>query len=245
MILVGILSYRRPNYLARTIESFIKNNEMLFGAYLKMIALDQCSSETTMRIFEEYQCYFEKLYAIDRNVGIGWGFSQLVELSQLHEANFILALEDDWLCQTSLAKHLESILRLFQTYPNVGMLRLRSIDDPVATVNHVTYESVETKLWQENFFIGNYHYVFNPHLVRTEVARAMIPVSGEHHAQMRYQTLDLKIAQLIDTMFIHIGEKRAPGRISRLPTPEPVIPYTLVTNINEHIIQLPFRKDVL
>ncbi len=242
MILVCVLSYQRPHYLAQTIEAFTWHNEKLFGRHLNMVALDQCSSDATVGIFENHRRYFAKVYITHRNLGIGWGFSQLVELSHIHKADFLLFLEDDWLCQIPVAKHLTSMLDLFHAHRPVGALRLRSMDDAVATVNHVTMQPVETERWHEDYLIGNYHYVFNPHLVRTEVARSMIPVSGEHHAQLCYHALGMQTAQLRDRMFVHIGEHRAPGRISRLPAPRPVVPHELVAHTNEFLVPLPIMK---
>jgi len=239
MILLCLLSFRRPNYLARTIEAFVRHNETLLGRCLKMIALDQCASQETLGVFEGGRSYFEKVYTTEINLGIGWGFSQLVELSRLHEADFILFLEDDWLCQVPLEKHLVDIEDLFRTRPDVGTLRLRTVDDAVATVNHVTMLPVEKTRWRDSFLIGNYHYVFNPHLVRVGVARSMVPVSGEHHAQIRYQALGFQAVQLADRMFHHIGEHRAPGRISRLPAPEPIIPYGLIDGADGFFVRLP------
>ena len=126
----------------------------------------------------------------------------------------------------------------------MGAIRLRTIDDAVATFNHVTLEPVRKEEWQESFLIGNYHYVFNPHLVKAEVARSVIPVSGEHHAQIRYHDLGLKVAQLIDKLFIHIGEQRATGRISRVPIPKQVIPYELVADTNKFVVQLPLEEGI-
>jgi hypothetical protein len=243
MILVCVLSYRRPLYLARTLEAFIRQNGELFGAALKMIALDQCTSPETAAVFRAHRDCFEQVYhTSDVNLGIGWGFSQLVELSHPQEAEYLLFLEDDWLCQIPLRKHLESIRRLFHACPRVGALRLRTIEAAVAAVNHVTLEQVRREPWGHDFLVGNYHYVFNPHLVRAEVARAMIPVSSEHHAQIRYNSLGLQAAQLVDRMFVHIGTQRAPGRISRVPRPEPVISHTLIPDTDELFVPLPVRE---
>ena len=73
------------------------HNENLLNTSLKIIALDQWASEETMTIFERNQEYFEKVYTTEKNLGIGWGFSQLVELSRLYETECIVYLEDDWL----------------------------------------------------------------------------------------------------------------------------------------------------
>jgi hypothetical protein len=241
MILVCLLSYRRPAYLERTLESFRSQNGALIGTQLRLIALDQCGSAETAAVFQAYRDCLEKVYTSEANLGIGWGFSQLVELSHLYKAGLILFLEDDWLCQVALSKHLEHILWLFRSAPDVGTLRLRTIEDAVATVNHVTEEPVHKERRGEDFLVGNYHYVFNPHLVRAEVARAMIPVAGEHHAQLRYYDLGLQGAQLVDRMFVHIGEQRAPGRISRVTAPEPVVPHTSVTDAGAFLVPLPAR----
>ena len=243
MILVCILSYRRPLYLARTLEAFIHQNGEMFGDALRMIALDQCTSPETAAVFKAHQDCFEQVYyTSDVNLGIGWGFSQLVELSHLQEAEYLLFLEDDWLCQVPLRKDLESIHRLFQACPRVGALRLRTVEAAVAAVNHVTLEQVQKEPWERDFLVGNYHYVFNPHLVRADVAQAMIPVSSEHHAQIRYNDLGLQAAQLLDRMFVHVGAQRAPGRISQVPRPEPVIPHTLIPGTDELFVPLPVRE---
>jgi hypothetical protein len=243
MILVCILSYRRPLYLARTLEAFIHQNGELFGATMKMIALDQCTSPETAAVFSAHREYFERVYCTsDINLGIGWGFSQLVELSRLQEVEYLLFLEDDWLCQVSLRKYLESIYELFHACPGVGVLRLRSIEAAVASVNHVILEQVRKEPWGHDFLVGNYHYVFNPHLVRSKVAQSIIPVSSEHHAQIRYNDLGLKAAQLVDRMFVHIGTQRAPGRISRAPFPEPVISRTMIPDTGELLVPLPVRE---
>jgi hypothetical protein len=241
MILVCVLSYRRPAYLERTLASFTGHNRALIGGELRMIALDQCRSAKTAAVFQAHGDRIEKVYTSEANLGIGWGFSQLVELSHRHEAEFILFLEDDWLCQVGLAEHLEHVQWLFRTYPDVGTLRLRTVEDPVAAVNHVTMEPVYKEPRGGEFLVGNYHYVFNPHLVRAEVARSMIPVASEHHAQIRYHALGLQAAQLVDRMFVHIGDRRAPERISRVPTPEPVIRHTWVTDDGAFLVPLPAR----
>jgi hypothetical protein len=243
MILVCVLSYRRPLYLERTLEAFIRHNGALFGTELKMIALDQCTSPETAAVFRGHRYCFEHVYYTSGvNLGIGWGFSQLVELSHVQEAEYLLFLEDDWLCHIPLHKHLDGIHRLFHTCPQVGALRLRTIEAPVAAVNHVTLEQVRKEPWEHDFLVGNYHYVFNPHLVRAEVARAMVPVASEHHAQIRYNNLGLQAAQLVDRMFVHIGVQRASGRISRVPHPEPLISHTLIPDTGELFVPLEVRE---
>jgi len=242
MILVCFLSFRRAEYLAQTVNAFIQHNQALLGTTLKMIALDQCTLQDTVAVFKDQRRHFEKVYTTTENHGIGWGFSQLVELSRIYRADFILYLEDDWLCQLPLEKHLQGILQLFRTRPDVGTTRLRTMEDAVATVNHATAQPVQTERWQESFLIGNYHYVFNPHLVRMEVARSMIPVSSEHHAQLCYHALGLQAAQLADTMFVHIGQHRAPGRISRVPAPRPVLSCEWVAQAKEFVVALPIKE---
>ena len=239
MILVCLLSYKRPQYLRLTLSSFISKNKSLFSSHLRMIALDQCSSSATIDVFSEFRQQITTVYSVSKNFGIGWGFSQLIELSKQYPADYLLFLEDDWECKESLSPYIDDILLLFETFPTTGSLRLRSIHDPVRTVNTVTDLPISTTPWRKNFLIGNYHYVFNPHVVRAPVAEKIIPVSGEYHAMQKYEALHLQNAQLKERMFVHIGEDRAPNRLSRLDTPMPVIPYHQIPLTGDWLVPLP------
>jgi hypothetical protein len=162
-----------------------------------------------------------------------------VELSKLYSPEFILFLEDDWECRLPLDKFLLKIYCLFSHNPHVGTLRLRNVNDPVAIVNHVSGENISAKEWENLFLIGNYHYVFNPHIVRNDVALDLIPIASEHHAQINFHKKDLQGAQLMAEMFDHIGKNRAPARISRLPYPENIIPYSMFLKDNTFYIRIP------
>ena len=244
-ILVCVLSYLRPKYLHQTLSSFVQANRALFPDAMRMIVLDQCSSSETIAVLKEFERYIETVYTSEKNLGIGWGYSQLIELSKFHSAEYVLFLEDDWQCQVGLETYLDDIFSLFDIHPRVGSLRLRTIDDPIRTTNAVTDKAITTAQWRDRFLVGNYHYVFNPHVVRQAVADALIPLSGEYHAMQRYQTLDLQAAQLQDRMFIHIGEERAHGRLSRRSVPEPVIKHEKIPTTMSFVISIPLSEREL
>jgi hypothetical protein len=243
MILVTLLSYRRPRCLAKTLDSFTGLNGDLIGSHLVLIALDQEHNDSTSAVFRQYSRFFHRVFTTRHNLGIGWGFSQLLELSRLYAPEFILFLEDDWVCRIPLDSYLPRIYRMFLQHPRVGTLRLRNVKDPVATVNHVSGEALSTGKWEDTFLIGNYHYVFNPHLVRARLARRLIPAAGEHHAQILYHRQHLQGAQLMDGMFDHIGKERAPARISRVPQPLKVVPHRHV--VHKHSFFVPLAEELL
>ncbi|MCA9069933.1 MAG: hypothetical protein KDA84_13465, partial [Planctomycetaceae bacterium] len=214
LILVGVLSYRRPDYLQQTLEAFLARNATLLDGTIQLIGLDQAATESTRQVFDQFRESFEAVYFTPENHGIGWGYSQLVRCAANHGAEFYLHLEDDWLCRESLADYLSPLLELFRQ-SDVGTIRLRTIADPIDGMNHVTQEPLTFVDWDANFEVGDFHYVFNPHLVRLKVSQKLIPCVSEHDAQIRYHKLGLRAARLKAHVFEHGGHRRAAGRISR------------------------------
>jgi len=205
-----ILTYNRPFYLDKTLDSFIRMNYDCLDSFYPII-LNQGTDEDTELVVQDYSDFIKE-YHKKENKGCAAGYSFIN--SKYLSFPYLMHLQDDWYSTEPLSQYLDEIFRLFENNRNVGYIRLRSIHSRVCKRNRISTLPIEYKKWPKedifsNILVGNAHWTFNPTIIRTEVLRKMLPVSKELDSMKKFHQLGMQSAQLDANCFSHIGIDRA------------------------------------
>jgi len=207
MMEVQVLTYKRLDFLKRTVETFIEKNpklceELTFRILIQEATDDEVSAVHNFGLFNE-------IHVTALNIGNSLGYNMLSKASLRKKPEFILHLEDDWESLESLEPYMEEIEIMFRLHPDVGQIRLRNFKSRVCKSNKITGERVLQMQCTPTIYKGAWHFTLNPTITRASVIKSIIPFPSELMAVKNYHALGLQSAQLHASVFSHIGNERS------------------------------------
>jgi len=210
---VTVLTYRRPRYLAMTLDSFALQHAAILSSFSFRALVHGGRHWPTEKILEQRASLIPSVEVIDDNPGGGVGFSRLMAAVIQEEAPYVLHLEDDWLSAESLEPYMGEILDFMAAHREVGQIRLRDVRSPVSKVNPFTKKEIVWQPATEHIKVGNAHFTFNPAITRASILPQIVPCKSEREACIKYTRLNLLCGQLQAGCFGHIGAEKA-GRMA-------------------------------
>jgi len=205
---VVILTFRRPQYLQKTIQTFIEQNKNDLNMFSLRILVQGGLDPGTADALEKWESYLDFVDIRDENEGCAQGFNICMQEALSLKTPFILHLQDDWESKKPISRYIHEIFNFMYVYNTVGYIRLASIHERVSKRNVISNKRVEWSRGSKNILIGNAHFTLQPAILRHDVVEQMIPIVKEHHAQNKYHKLGLQVAQLDADCFHHTGRKR-------------------------------------
>lgn len=205
---VTILTYKRPLYFNRTLQSFIEMNQSNIEKFLLIILVQGERDQETERIIDKYENKIYKVIYPGKNLGCAGGYNLLMAEALKLRLPYMVHLQDDFLSNFPLADYLPEIFEAMEENRDIGCIRLRSIKGKVNDYNVISRRKIKYNKEFERILIGNAHFTFNPTISRSQVIRQLIPTSSEVDIQKKYQRLGLKTGQLLAECFTHIGDER-------------------------------------
>lgn len=146
---IGVLTYRRPDTLDKTLESFIRLNLPMIDRFI-IIVLIQDPDDETFDVAFKHRRYIKEIFTYKENKGAGWGCSKTLEHLLEYGTEFVTFLEDDWMSTEPLIYYLDFIFYTLRRFEDIGYVRLRSVRENVHTirVNRFTKED----FWFKNIY---------------------------------------------------------------------------------------------
>lgn len=215
-IAITIVTYKRPNYLFRTLESFCEKNPVLRAVapiYVLVQGTRPADTAETEIVLDEISSRWEvTIHRVfpDKNVGCGMGFTWINNIALASQPGYVIHLQDDWQSVDPVEIFLPECLDAFTKVPDLGAIRLRSFEENVLSYNVVTRRKIIYYPATANVVVGNAHFTFNPTIIRADVLLRLLPVKFEFHAVKRYHRLGYRVGQLRRRCFVHIGDQRVP-----------------------------------
>jgi len=209
---VAILTYRRPEYLAETLETFLeKNGKDRFSFHI----FSQDTDEVTSQLLNKYGKLWASVWEEKQNKGCAAGYSFLMSQVANLGAPYIIHLQDDWRSSEPLLPYLDDLIKVMKEKRNIGYIRLRSIKSQVCSKNRITHKYIFYRWVSDHIVAGNGHFTLNPTFARTDVIKRMLPVVKELDAMHKYHDLRLLAGQLSADCFTHIGFARAMTEVGK------------------------------
>jgi hypothetical protein len=205
---VTIVTYKRPWYFERTLESFIEMNKSNLDRFLLIVLVQGDKDEETDKIINKFKRQINNVIYPGENLGVAGGYNLLMTEALKFNQPYIVHLQDDFFSNESLSGYIPELIEIMETNQKLGFIRLRSIKDKVNIYNVISRRKIKFASKIKNTFIGNGHFTFNPTIARSSVIKEIIPATSEKDAQQKYQQLGLKTGQLSAKCFTHIGNKR-------------------------------------
>ena len=205
---VTIVTYKRPWYFERTLESFIEMNKSNLNRLLLIVLVQGDKDEETDKIINKFKRQINNAIYPGENLGVAGGYNLLMIEALKFNQPYIVHLQDDFFSNESLSDYIPELIEIMETNQKLGFIRLRSIKDKVNIYNVISRRKIKFASKIKNTFIGNGHFTFNPTIARSSVIKEIIPTTSEKDAQAKYQQLGLKTGQLSATCFTHIGDER-------------------------------------
>src|SRR5512137_527163 len=112
IIPIGMLTYKRPDLLMRTLESFIEFNRNYLDRFRFFILVQACPDPGTMSVVNYHGNLFDEVIQSKDNLGHVKGFMTILNrcVEKYPDSKYLMMLEDDWESQDSLGTHLDDIL---------------------------------------------------------------------------------------------------------------------------------------
>ncbi|WP_113920461.1 glycosyltransferase family 2 protein [Alkalibaculum bacchi] len=226
-IVVGVLTYNRPELLEETLHSF---NEYLkaYRDLFKFVIFDNGSKDEIIKINKKIAQKYRSKFVTSRKViestknskirdhNISIGHRNLSRLMKKEDGDAYIILEDDWACAAYIP--LIELIEYLRKNPDIGQIRLRNsrYDGTLtggAKHNFVTQEPIK---WTKEVVIGNYilaygnlHWVNNPSIISKE---ALDLISKGYNSEVECMKAFHEIypinLQLQPGVFEHIGPWR-------------------------------------
>jgi len=203
-VVVTILTYRRPDYLKKTLESFFEMND---ADKFLLTMLVQDRDRGTEKVLDKWKNRIHHISYPNVNLGCAGGWNFLMGKTMESGLPYVIHLEDDFVSNESVSNYLPELIKLMKQN-NIGCIRLRSIKDKVSSHNIITKKEIKYRR-TGNIGIGNGHFTFNPTITKLSVIKKIIPVTREGEAMRKYEKLGLETGQLFANCFSHIGRKKA------------------------------------
>ena len=205
---VTIITYNRPWYFERTLESFIEMNRSYLDRLLLIVLVQGDMDKATDKIINKFKRQINRVIYPGENLGCAGGYNLLMTESLKLRQPYIVHLQDDFFSSEPLSDYIPGLIEIMEKNHKLGYIRLRSIKDKVNDYNVISRRKIKYASKIKNTFIGNGHFTFNPTIVRSSVIKEIIPTTSEKDAQKKYQQLGLKTGQLSASCFTHIGDER-------------------------------------
>lgn len=208
---IGILTYKRAEYLKRTLESFLDWNRSKLDVFPLTLLVQGGLDKETKSVIERYDSFLNKVLISKDNSGCAKGYNEVMGHVLLRETELVMHLQDDWESRDSLSKYIDEIVDLFKEHGDIGYIRLRAwrLGTRVCGQNRITRKGISYDKVTKNIAKTTAHFTLNPTIIRSSVLKQMLPISKELDAMHKYHSLDMKAAQLYANCFRHIGEARA------------------------------------
>jgi glycosyltransferase involved in cell wall biosynthesis len=129
LVSIVVLSYRRPVHLRRTLESFLRVNTY---PNLELVLADDGSPPAMQE--EMRRLPFDRFLLSAENRGLGANTNAGLRAAR---GEFILQLQDDWLCDGP-SDFIAEAIEVMTERPEIGMLRLRL---PQAELRYTSWTS--------------------------------------------------------------------------------------------------------
>ena len=125
IIPVGMLTYKRPNLLMRTLESFVSFNRNHLDRFRFFIFVQACPDLETMAVINYFPKLFEGIIQSKENVGHVAGFLRVLNesIQNYPDTKYLMMLEDDWESQDSLSNYLNEILTFLDSDSSSSIMR--------------------------------------------------------------------------------------------------------------------------
>jgi GT2 family glycosyltransferase len=205
---VTIITYNRPWYFERTLESFIEMNRSYLKRLILIVLIQGDKDEATDKIINKFKRQIHNVIYPGENLGVAGGYNLIMAESLKLQQPYIVHLQDDFFSNEPLSGYIPELIEVMETNQKLGFIRLRSIKDKVNDYNVISRRKIKYAGKIKNTFIGNGHFTFNPTLTRSSVIKEIVPTTSEKDAQQKYQQLGLKTGQLSASCFTHIGDER-------------------------------------
>lgn len=205
---VVIMTYKRPIFFEKTLESFIKLNRKNLEQFLIIILVQGDKDEETDKIINKHKNQLYNVIYPGKNLGCAGGYSLLMKEALKAKLPYIINLQDDFISHESLSDYIPELVELMERNMNIAYIRLRSIKDKVMDYNKISRRKIKYKRVTGNIACGNAHFTFNPTITKSSVIEKIIPTNSEKNAMEKYQKLGLKTGQLLADCFSHIGHER-------------------------------------
>jgi len=155
----------------------------------------------TLDVVAKYEGQFKEVISFEENRGGGWGHVQVMRACLKEDTPFCMYMEDDFICCEPLTYYLNFIFKFFEVFKDFGCIRLRSWKEcKYFNYDTVIYGKHKDLVKPEVPFYWDYKrdqkglldtsqtifeevkntYVFNPHIVKSEVLQMMLP-SRKHY----------------------------------------------------------------
>lgn len=208
-VTVAILTYKRPDYLRRTLESFFKLNDT---DEFSLIMLAQEKEKDTEKVIDKYRDRMHHVFYSGTNLGYTGGWNFLMRKAMKLGLPYVMRIENDYVSRESISDYLPELIKLMEKNGNIGYIRLKSPKQGVCGHNFITGKELKYRKIG-NIGVGNGHYTFNPTLTKLSVIKEISPVTNENEAMRKYEKLGLEMGQLFADCFFHIGvgKIRVPG----------------------------------
>lgn len=208
---VGILTYKRAEYLKRTIESFMDLNHDRLEMFPLILLVQGGYDKETDLVIERYYRFFNRILISKENLGCAEGYNEVMGYTLLRRTELVMHLQDDWESRDSLSTYIDEIIDLFKQHEDIGYIRLRAwrLGTRVCGKNRITRTGISYDKVSENIAKTTAHYTLNPTIIRSSVLKEMLPINKELDAMRKFHNLDMRAAQLYANCFRHIGEARA------------------------------------
>jgi glycosyltransferase involved in cell wall biosynthesis len=198
-VTIGIPVYNEEKYLADTINSAINQT----FRDIKIIISDNCSSDKSYDIAQQYASLDSRIQCIrhTENIGVSKNFKYVLEIS---ETVYFMWLGAHDLLETEF---IESAIKVLDSQSNIGLVYSKSIliDKQNVVVNQSFYDDIDTlgldiekklfKVAQNLFNCFSIHGLFRTNLLKK--VKMSNTLSGDH-------TLLFDIATLTDIKLINI-----------------------------------------
>ncbi|HZV00117.1 MAG TPA: glycosyltransferase, partial [Planctomycetota bacterium] len=135
---IGVVSCNRPDYLRITLAS-TRASLGAFGTRVEWLAFDNGSAPEVVRELELAD--LNVVVKSQKNLGLA---PALDELYRASTGEYVLGLEDDWKCLAATSEWLELAIAILDEHEDVGVVRLRRIDD--GQCGHATRHAPEVAL---------------------------------------------------------------------------------------------------
>ena len=218
-VLITILTYRRPNYLAQTLEALERH------VYTPEICRGEifinAEDPKTRSVINRHRHLFEEVFSSPTNLHQAPALNRLWSNTS---AEYILHVEDDQVA--TRGGWLQPALAFLHKYPNIGQLRLSPFWEAphLARHNLITRKPIEffppETIEGEKFsrMREPAHLTFMVSLMKMEAIRQIVPLGidsvrdqAENEAQQKFHAAGWGTAQIHNSPFLHIGRHSAFG----------------------------------
>ncbi len=217
-VLVTVLTYRRPAYLARTLDSI--ESHLFDPECCRVRIFVNAEDPETMAVIEARRHLFETVLTSPVNLMQGPALDALWKETG---TPWVLHVEDDFPVLAS--GWLPDAIEWMERNPEVGQLRLQPWEDFYVMKTHVITKE-ECRLGPGEPVSGgaihriepSIHFTFCPSLMPSRVVEAIRPFpadrvkdEAENFAQARFHATGMATAQRLPPVFAHEGRHSAFG----------------------------------